>query len=222
MKRSTIVIFAGLAMAVGVAAFGTEVIAPDGTVLSDVRTVPARDGTTWVRIGLGAPVAVTPNAENQLQVPGLAQAGYLVQDAVSGEPIEEGSLSWQLAGVPEDLANATWRRSGGILDLACRGDERIIFSAPGYAHTTVRVTADGRVIAAGKDGRYGRTVVVDHGGGYRTRYAHLKKIDTSEGRRVHRGDRIGRVGKSGNASGAHLHYEVLINGVPVNPRPYLE
>ena len=101
MKRTTVVIFAGLALAVGFAAFGTEVIAPDGTVLSDVLTVPAGDGTTWVRVGLGAPIAVTPNAENKLQLPALATAGYLVQDAISGEPIDEGSLSWQVAGAPE-------------------------------------------------------------------------------------------------------------------------
>lgn len=87
--------------------------------------------------------------------------------------------------------------------------------------TPVRATADGRVVFAGKDGRYGKTVVVDHGAGWTTRYAHLKKIETGKGKRVGRGDLIGRVGKSGNASGAHLHYEVLRNGVPVDPRAYL-
>ncbi len=97
--------------------------------------------------------------------------------------------------------------------------EGIDLAAP--AGTPVRVTADGRVIIAEKDGLYGRTILVDHGNGYRTRYAHLKKIETKQGKRVRRGEQIGRVGKSGNASGAHLHYEVLRNGVPVNPRGYL-
>jgi murein DD-endopeptidase MepM/ murein hydrolase activator NlpD len=104
-----------------------------------------------------------------------------------------------------------------------RGSSRhqgIDLAAP--AGTPIRATADGKVFFAGKDGRYGRTVLIDHGGGYRTRYAHLKKIDTKRGKRVRRGDQIGRVGKSGNASGAHLHYEVLENGTPVNPRAYLE
>jgi murein DD-endopeptidase MepM/ murein hydrolase activator NlpD len=106
---------------------------------------------------------------------------------------------------------------------APRGGARhqgIDFAGP--AGIPVRATADGRVIVAERDGRYGRTVVIDHGGGYRTRYAHLKKIDTLEGRRVRRGERIGRVGKSGNATGTHLHYEVLRNGVPVDPRLYLD
>jgi protocatechuate 3,4-dioxygenase beta subunit len=144
MKRTTVVIFAGLAMAVGIAAFAQEVIAPDGTVLSDVLTVPAGNGTMWVRIDLGAPVAVAPDTEGRLQLQGLAMAGYLVQDAVSGEPIENGALSWQVPGAPDELSNATWSKAGGLLDLACRGDERVIFSAPGYAPTADRVVADGR------------------------------------------------------------------------------
>ena len=98
MKRTTVVIFAGLAMAVALAGFSSEVIGPDGTALSDVLTVPAGDGATWISVGLGAPIAVSPNAENGLlQLPDLATVGYLVQDAVSGEPIESGSLSWQVA-----------------------------------------------------------------------------------------------------------------------------
>jgi murein DD-endopeptidase MepM/ murein hydrolase activator NlpD len=88
--------------------------------------------------------------------------------------------------------------------------------------TVVWATADGTVVFAGRDGRYGRTVVVDHGHGYRTRYAHLKKIETAAGRSVRRGDVVGRVGASGNASGPHLHYEVIRDGVPVDPRPYLD
>lgn len=104
-----------------------------------------------------------------------------------------------------------------------RGNSRhegIDLAAP--AGTAVRVTANGMVVFAGKDGRYGRTILVDHGSGYQTRYAHLKKIEIKKGRRVRRGDLIGRVGKSGNASGTHLHYEVIRNGVQVNPRVYLD
>ncbi|MCU0303798.1 MAG: M23 family metallopeptidase [Thermoanaerobaculales bacterium] len=105
---------------------------------------------------------------------------------------------------------------------AVRGGTRhqgIDLAAP--AGTPVWATADGTVVAAGRDGRFGRTVVVDHGGGYRTRYAHLKKIETRVGRRVRRGDVLGRVGRSGNARGAHLHYEVLRDGVAVDPRPFM-
>lgn len=85
----------------------------------------------------------------------------------------------------------------------------------------MRATAGGTVSTAEKSGRWGRMVVVDHGGGWRTRYAHLKRIKVDRGQKLDRGDVVGTVGKSGNATGFHLHYEVLKNGIPVDPRPYL-
>lgn len=87
--------------------------------------------------------------------------------------------------------------------------------------TPVWATADGKVVVAERDGAYGRTVVIDHGNGFSTRYAHLKRIKVARGERVRRGDTVGTVGASGRASGSHLHYEVLRGGTPVDPRPYL-
>jgi murein DD-endopeptidase MepM/ murein hydrolase activator NlpD len=87
--------------------------------------------------------------------------------------------------------------------------------------TEVRATADGKVVFAGKSGDFGRLVVIAHSGGYETRYAHLKSIEVREGRNLHRGTVIGTVGRSGNATGYHLHYEVRLQGTPVNPRSYL-
>ncbi len=75
-----------------------------------------------------------------------------------------------------------------------------------------------RVTFAGKSRNFGRLVVIDHGGGWETRYAHLKKINAAKGKRVQRGDVIGSVGHSGNASGDHLHYEVRYDGDAVDPR----
>jgi len=97
--------------------------------------------------------------------------------------------------------------------------EGIDLSAP--AGTPVRATADGVVSFAGRSGDFGRLVVIDHGDGWQTRYAHLKKIAVKKGKRVARGDVIGAVGKSGNATGPHLHYEVRRYGKPVDPRPFL-
>jgi murein DD-endopeptidase MepM/ murein hydrolase activator NlpD len=85
----------------------------------------------------------------------------------------------------------------------------------------VRATADGKVVVAEREGAYGRTVVIDHGNGYRTRFAHLKKIAVHDGERVKAGEIIGRVGKSGNASGFHLHYEITRDGTPVDPWPFM-
>jgi len=87
--------------------------------------------------------------------------------------------------------------------------------------TPVFATADGRVSFAGRSGSYGRLIVVDHGGGWETRYAHLHRIDVDKGERVRCGDRLGTVGHSGNANGDHLHYEIRRNGVPVDPAPTL-
>ena len=89
------------------------------------------------------------------------------------------------------------------------------------AGTTVRSTADGKVTFAQKSGDFGRLVIIDHGGGWETRYAHLRKIKVDKGDRVRRGDTIGAVGRSGNASGNHLHYEIRYDGRPVDPRPTL-
>jgi murein DD-endopeptidase MepM/ murein hydrolase activator NlpD len=87
--------------------------------------------------------------------------------------------------------------------------------------TKVLATADGVVSFAGRSGAYGRLVVLDHGNGWETRYAHLHRIKVEEGKRVRRGRTLGTVGHSGNAGGNHLHYELRRNGVPVDPRPTL-
>jgi len=88
--------------------------------------------------------------------------------------------------------------------------------------TPVRTTADGIVVHAGWDmSGYGRLVVVDHGGGTQTWYAHLSHINVSVGEDVRRGDVIGAVGSTGRVTAPHLHYEVHIGGVVRNPYPFL-
>jgi murein DD-endopeptidase MepM/ murein hydrolase activator NlpD len=68
---------------------------------------------------------------------------------------------------------------------------------------------------------YGRLVRVAHGAGIETWYAHLNSLDVKTGARVKQGQQIGRVGKSGRATGFHVHYEVRVNGNPVDPGRYL-
>jgi murein DD-endopeptidase MepM/ murein hydrolase activator NlpD len=69
---------------------------------------------------------------------------------------------------------------------------------------------------------YGNQVLIDHGFGYKTRYAHLKSVGVVEGMKVKRGECIGESGNSGRSSGPHLHYEVLYKGAPVNPANYFD
>ncbi|HTU34681.1 MAG TPA: M23 family metallopeptidase [Candidatus Acidoferrum sp.] len=85
----------------------------------------------------------------------------------------------------------------------------------------VRVTADGVVVEVGRHEGYGRLVVIDHGFGVTTWYAHLSGYNAEVGMTVKAGDVIGYEGDSGRSTGAHLHYEVRINNTPVNPWRYL-
>lgn len=85
----------------------------------------------------------------------------------------------------------------------------------------IKAAGAGKVILAGGWGGYGNAVVIDHGGGLTTVYAHMSKLGTSVGKVVKRGQRIGYVGCSGLCTGPHLHFETRENGVPVNPMKYL-
>lgn len=83
--------------------------------------------------------------------------------------------------------------------------------------TPIHAAGDGEVIFAGWRGGYGNTVIIDHGGGVATLYGHCSRLYVGAGKRVSTGDRIAAVGSTGMSTGPHLHWEVRINGTPVNP-----
>jgi murein DD-endopeptidase MepM/ murein hydrolase activator NlpD len=85
----------------------------------------------------------------------------------------------------------------------------------------IRATADGTVESAAVGNGYGKEVVIDHGGGVKTIYAHMSGFHCSAGEQVVRGQVIGYVGMTGRSTGAHVHYEVRLRNVPVNPHKYL-
>lgn len=87
--------------------------------------------------------------------------------------------------------------------------------------TPIRAPGKGVVTFAGWDGGYGNCVVINHGNNISTRYAHMSKIHSKVGQAVDRGDVIGTVGNTGRSTGAHLHYEVRVGGVCVNPLRYI-
>ncbi len=93
-----------------------------------------------------------------------------------------------------------------------------IAAAPGQP---VRASADGVVVEAGELGGLGQAVFLAHGFGVTTRYGHMSRIDVRPGQRVKRGDIVGRVGNTGRSTGYHLHYEVRVDGDPVNPLGYI-
>lgn len=92
----------------------------------------------------------------------------------------------------------------------------------GPAGQPVYATGDGVVESTEVNfSGYGNVIVIDHGFGYKTRYAHLKEIKVTQGQVVIRGDRIGTLGSSGLSTGPHLHYEVIYRGTQINPWNFL-
>jgi murein DD-endopeptidase MepM/ murein hydrolase activator NlpD len=91
----------------------------------------------------------------------------------------------------------------------------------GRKGTKIIATADGVVTFIGRNGSYGNMMKIDHGHGMITRYGHIQKALKKRGEAVKRGDVIALMGNTGRSTGPHLHYEVFLNGLPVNPQKYI-
>ncbi|MGE9984600.1 M23 family metallopeptidase [Desulfovibrio sp. SGI.169] len=87
--------------------------------------------------------------------------------------------------------------------------------------TPIVASAHGTVTLAARDGAYGNSVEINHGGGIVTKYGHMQRCTVQPGQWVKRGETIGYIGMTGRTTGPHLHYEVRLNGVPVNPMRYI-
>jgi len=142
-------------------------------------------------------------------------------------------------GLTRDVTPADWMRVNSAPSLwpvegpitGSFGERIDPFNGEGAFHCGVDISAsvgapviapaDGIVEFADFSSGYGRAVTIDHGRGISTRYGHLSNFAVVSGQEVHRGDTIGYVGQSGRSTGPHLHYEVRINGTPVNPHKYL-
>ncbi len=95
------------------------------------------------------------------------------------------------------------------------------FDIAGHKGTKIVATADGIVTFVGRNGSYGKMIKIDHGHGMITRYGHIQKTLKKRGEAVKRGDVIALMGNTGRSTGPHVHYEVLLNGLPVNPKKYI-
>ena len=126
----------------------------------------------------------------------------------NGQPSAAG-LIWPCDGVVVSGFGMRWGRMHEGVDIGCA------YGTPN------RAAASGTVIYAGWLGGYGNLVVVDHGNGLSTAYAHASSILVSVGQSVSQGQTVSLVGSTGNSSGPHLHFEVRVNGVAVDPLPYL-
>lgn len=134
----------------------------------------------------------------------------------SGGTFTGGQLSLPVPGAP--ITSPYGMRVDPILHVSSL-HTGIDFGAP-YG-TPIHAAADGVVVAVGPEGGYGNATILDHGGGIATLYGHQEQILVSAGQRVSRGQVIGLVGCTGWCTGPHVHFEVRVNGSPVDPAPYL-
>ena len=125
-----------------------------------------------------------------------------------GQPSAAG-LIWPCDGVVVSGFGMRWGRMHEGIDIGCA------YGTPN------RAAASGTVIYAGWLGGYGNLVVVDHGSGLSTAYAHASSILVGVGQTVSQGQTVSLVGSTGHSTGPHLHFEVRVNGVAVDPLPYL-
>lgn len=134
----------------------------------------------------------------------------------SGGYTSTGNFTWPVPGFTRLTTRFQEWTYGGYhrgIDIASTGG-RSIYGAP-------IVAADsGRVIKAGWNNSYGNCVYIDHGGGYVTRYAHASSLAVTQGQTVTKGQTIAYVGNTGDSFGAHLHFEVILNGTLKNPMSY--
>lgn len=135
-----------------------------------------------------------------------------------------GAMAWPVPGF-ERITSSYGMRMHPILKTRRMHTGIDIGKNPGQPIAGAAIVASGKgtVISAGSRSGYGNTVMIDHGNGVVTLYAHQPSggIRVSVGERVKKGQRIGTVGQSGYATGPHLHFEVRVNGSPVNPMGYL-
>ncbi len=124
-------------------------------------------------------------------------------------PPSSSGFAWPVSGTLTSPFGPRWGRMHEGLDIA------------GSSGTPIRAAAAGTVIVAGWNGGYGNLVVVDHGGGISTAYAHNSSIAVSVGQAVAQGTTLAGMGTTGNSTGVHSHFEIRVNGAAVDPLGYL-
>ena len=180
-----------------------------------------------IQVGIGGPVENAPesdmsNLQQQIdQIRASIDLRRESQEEVRGFLTEQSSL---LASKPSGWPARGWLTSNfGIRNSPFTGKrtmhEGIDIAA--RVGTPVYATAAGIVSQARVENGYGKLIVIDHGYGYKTFYGHNSKLMVKVGQRVKRGDLLASSGNTGTSTGPHVHYEVRLNGVPLNPRKFI-
>jgi murein DD-endopeptidase MepM/ murein hydrolase activator NlpD len=158
---------------------------------------------------VAAPAAPPPPAAPATAPPASAAPATAAPALPPPPPASSGGLIWPVSGT----LTSPYGQRGGRLHAG------IDIAAP--TGTPIRAAASGRVISSGAMGGYGNIVVIDHGGGLATAYAHNSRNAVGAGASVAQGQVIAYIGCTGSCSGPHVHFEVRVNGSPVDPLGYL-
>ncbi|MDA8227953.1 MAG: peptidoglycan DD-metalloendopeptidase family protein [Desulfitobacterium hafniense] len=151
---------------------------------------------------------ITKKPVNQVVAKGPSRAPVTVGYVSRGSGNVSG-IGWPLRGRINSYYGYRWGGFHTGIDIdGDRGDPYV-------------AGASGTVVSAGWDGGYGNAILIDHGNGVMTRYAHSTKLLVSAGQQVSKGQTIGLVGSTGRSTGPHLHFEIIVNGDTVNPLNYL-
>jgi murein DD-endopeptidase MepM/ murein hydrolase activator NlpD len=188
------------------AAFGPDDAGADGTA---APTEPSPSGGQ-LRLGDEVEQLATSVAE---EGPRLRELERLVSR--TDELLDALPVRWPLRG---KINSEFGMRRSPWTGRPQRHEGIDISGPPG---TPVRSPAIATVIAASSHGAYGRQVTLEHGNGVRSLYGHLLKLEVKVGQKVEKGQVIGLVGSTGRSTGPHLHYELLVDGKPVDPRRFL-
>ena len=188
-------------------------------------------------LGIGGPVSdenrlrSRMDADNKAMIAGIGQhMDRLMDEAASREQSFANLLAYLqekkslLASTPSIWPVAGWVTTEFGQRIDPFGGEREFHKAIDIATRIgkpIQAPADGIVAEVGFQHDVGQMIRIDHGHGISTFYGHLSQAVVRVGATVHKGDRIGYVGNTGRSTGSHLHYAVMLNGVSVNPRKYL-
>jgi murein DD-endopeptidase MepM/ murein hydrolase activator NlpD len=180
---------------------GTESVQPYQLAEDIYQTDALNPMTKFLRRELDSRIISITGLANYIE-----EQEFLFQSTPSGSPVE-GWISSKFDFRFSPFTGRLVFHEG--LDIAAP------FGSP------VRASAKGIVIFSGYKQGYGYLVTIDHGYGFVTRYGHNSRLTVREGDFVQRGERIALVGSTGHSTGPHVHYEVLINGIPVNPLNFM-
>ena len=179
--------------------------------------------------------------QQKIKVEGQKGQSHIVSNKVkhNGKLVEEDILNEQVLKKPVDELVVKGTKeipktmATGIFAMPTRGRFTSGYGSRwGRMHRGIDIAAssgthikaaDGGIVSfSGWQGTYGYMVEIDHENGYKTRYAHCSKLIVSKGTRVYKGEHIANIGSTGRSTGSHLHFEVIKNGVHVNPSKFVK